>query len=514
MRLSFAFGSTVLAGLVLAGSAFADRPITITIVHSNDLHAHVESTLIKKVPYGGYARQATLIKRIRAKEKNVLLLNAGDMFQGTLYFNVYEGLADAAYMNAIGYQAMAVGNHEFDKGPGALGTFAGHVQFPVLSANIDVSGEPALAGKIQPSAVVTVGGEKVGIVGATTPDTPNISSPGPTVKFVDLRDSVQRAVDDLTKQGINKIVLLTHIGYDVDQKLATQLHDVDVIVGGHSHTPLGTPDLPGWRKAEGPYPTYVKDATGRTVPIVQAYEWGKVLGELKVSFDGAGHVVKVTDAHPIVVDDKVPEDPQIAGLVAAFQKPIAQLGNQQIGVANEAIAKEPLPTGESLMADVIADSMLAATAKAGAVAAFVNSGGVRGSLEQGRITYGNAITVQPFNNTLVTLDVTGAELLAALEEGVGTGGELNPSHGTSYVVTSGSPKVTSVVVAGEPLDPNKTYRIALLNFTAAGGDNHVALKNAPGKRIDLGTLDIDALVDYIKANTPLDPKPENRIVRQ
>lgn len=501
----------VLGFLLAFGPAVADRPIEITIIHSNDLHAHVQPFTIRKVSYGGYARQATLIRQIRAKAKNVLLLNAGDVFQGTLYFNVYEGLADLAYMNEIGYDAMAVGNHEFDRGPAALSTFVGLADFPVLSANLNLAAEPALKDKIHASAVLTVGGERIGVVGCTTPDVTNISSPGPTVTLRDLRASVQAEVDKLTTQGINKIIVLSHIGYNEDKQLAASLHDVDMIVGGHSHTPLGTPELAGWRKADGPYPTHVRDAKGEDVLIVQAYEWSKVLGRITVDFDRRGHITKVVTATPLVVDEKVPEDPETKSLVAAFEKPIANLQNQAVGNADVTIPKEVNQTGESLMADVIADGMLEATQKAGSVAAFVNSGGVRGGLEPGRITYGEAISIEPFGNTLTVLDLTGAELKGAIEEGIGTGGELNPSHGTSYRISGHS--AANIKVAGAPLDPSKTYRVTFLNFTSNGGDNHKVLQNAKGVRTDTGLIDLDAFLDYIKKYSPLRPVAEGRIAR-
>jgi len=505
---------SLLALLLASAVSFADRPIRITILHSNDLHAHDEPFLIRKVSYGGYAREATIVRQIRAAEKNVLLLNAGDVFQGTLYFNEYEGLADLAFMNEIGYDAMAVGNHEFDRGPSLLGAFAGMAKFPVLSANLNVDAEPALRGKILPSTVLTVGGEKVGVVGCTTPTVTNISSPGPTVTLKDLQTSVQAEVDGLKKRGVNKIIVLSHIGYAEDQALAHSLHDVALIVGGHSHTPLGTPDLPGWRKSEGPYPTFVKDAQGKDMLIVQAYEWGKVFGRITLDFDSEGHIANVIQAAPIVLDEKVPEDLQTKELMAAFEKPISGLKNQAVGEATIAIPKETNGTGESLMGDIIADAMLDATSKAGAVAAFVNSGGVRGGLEAGKITYGEAIAIQPFGNTLQLLDLSGAELKAAIEEGVGTGGELYPSKGTRYKIDRSRPKGAQVIdlsVAGQPVDPAKTYRFTFLNFTANGGDAHDVLKNAKGARTDTGLIDLDALLDYVKRNSPLTPKTEARI---
>jgi 5'-nucleotidase len=501
----------VLLALV-ASRVWADKPITITLLHSNDLHAHIEPTTIRGKTFGGYARQATLIRRFRQTEPNVLLLSGGDTFQGTLFFNTYEGLADLAFMNAVGYNAMAVGNHEFDRGPKPLGTFAGLANFPILSANLDVSGEPALVNKISASAIVTVGGEKIGIVGATTPTVTNISSPGPTVKLKDLHDSVQAAVDELTRKGINKIFLVTHIGYEEDQALVRTLHDVDFVVGGHSHTPLGTPSLPGWPSSRGAYPTVVKDSRNVSVPIVQCWEWGKVFGHITLDFDGQGHLVRWSNAKPIVVDDSIPDDPLVASMIAAFKRPIVDLQNQPVGEALEALPKE----GADPIGEVIADGMLEATAKAGSVVAFVNSGGVRGSLEAGKITYGNAISIEPFGNTLVTLDLTGSELKGAIEEGIGTGGLLIPSTGSGYRVDRSAPKgskADNIVIANQPLDSNKTYRATFLNFTANGGDAHNVLKNAKGARTDLGIIDLDAFIDYIKKHSPLKAPATIRITQ-
>lgn len=507
-------------GLALFGFASAlssaQSPITITILHTNDLHAHVEAVNISKHPFGSYARQATLVNKYRKSDPNVLLLNAGDTFQGTLFFNVYEGLADLACLNAMGYQAGTIGNHEFDHGPQALSIYLKKANFPIVSANIDASADPFLKGLIKPSTILEVGGQKVGIVGATTPDTSNISSPGPTIKFDDVASTVQKSVDDLSAQGINKIIVLTHIGYNEDKQLATKLHNVAVIVGGHSHTPLGTPQIAGWPQPSGPYPTFVADSKGQKVVIVQDWEWGKALGRIQLDFDKDGKVVKVHDAAPIPVDETVAEDPTVASIVAALNKPIQALKSQVIGSAPNGVLKDPGTTGESLMSDVIADGMLAATAKQGAVAAFVNSGGVRGSLEPGKITYGEAISIQPFGNTLVLLDVTGDELKRSLEIGVSPkGGFLNPSHGTSYKADYSKPlgqRISDVVVDGKPLDLKQTYRITLLNFVSNGGDYHDVFKASTGRRVDTGLVDLDGLIDYVKAHNPLDPKPEGRVI--
>lgn len=492
-----------LLGLAIQ-SSIADKPITINLLDSNDLHAHVEPTKIKGEFYGGYDRLAGLVSHIRATEKNVLLLSGGDTFQGTLYFNTYVGLADLSIMNEMHFAAMAVGNHEFDRGPGPLATFIKNAEFPVLSANLNVTKEPLLNSVLSPSAVVMVGGEKIGVVGATTPEVLNISSPGPSVSLYNLHDSVQAAIDRLRKTGINKIFLVTHIGYQEDQDLVKTLHGVSVVVGGHSHSPLGTPNLPGWPKPDGPFPTIVRNADGDSVPILQAYKWGLVLGHITLHFDSKGKLTKWENAKAEVVDSHTPADPLVSSMIAAYYKPIAALANQAVGMANEDIVEGD--RADKPMGVVMASSYLMATKSMGVNVSFVNSGGVRAGLNKGTITYGNLITVEPFGNTIMLLDVTGAELLAIIDEGVGNGGEMIPSFGSSYSINPKAQpgqRVADVLIGGKPLDLQKIYKISLPDFTANGGDNHKILASITRNRIATGLIDLDALINYVKKNSPL-----------
>ena len=241
------------------GEAPANGVYTLTVLHTNDFHSRVDQWQSSGAfcpitgtgstgCIAGSARLATKINEIRSTISNVLLLDAGDQFQGTLYYIQYKSDILTRTMNALGYQAMAVGNHEFDSGPGELRKFIDGVTFPVLSANIDASAEVTLAGKIKRSTVITVGNEPIGIVGLTTKDTPALSSPGPNVIFNNEVTSLQSEVNALQAQGINKIIGLTHTGYDVDISLAQVITGVDVIVGGHTHSfLLHARDFPGER---------------------------------------------------------------------------------------------------------------------------------------------------------------------------------------------------------------------------------------------------------------------------
>jgi len=504
-----------------AAWALADpaSTFTVTILHTNDLHAQVEPLTARGLTLGGYARQATLIKRFRERDPNPVLLCAGDTFQGTLYFNVYEGLADVVFMNLVGYQAMAVGNHEFDRGPAALARFASLAAFPLLAANLDLSSEPSLASLLRPWEVLQVGGDRIGVIGALPEDLATISNPGPTVQAGEAGPAIQAAIDALAAAGVNKVILLSHLGYEKDLQLAEKLRGVDVIVGGHSHTLLGR--LPGLPQPRGEYPTVARDAAGNTVLIVHAWDRGRVLGRIQVTFDREGRVQKWAEAAPVPVDATVPEDPLVRSLVAALERPLAPVRDQVVGHCAEAIPTTRITSlhAENPMGNLIADASLAATAKAGSVAAFINAGGVRAGFEPGPVTYGHALSVQPFSNTLVQLELTGAQLKAALEQPLRhfpaeADGLLHPSRGTSYRVDPSRPpgqRVLDLRVANVPVDPHATYRITVPNFIAGGGNGHTVVAGAAGYRYDTGIMDVDALVAFLAAHSPVSRPLEGRV---
>ncbi|MEF2277234.1 bifunctional metallophosphatase/5'-nucleotidase [Deinococcus sp. YIM 134068] len=509
-----------LSAALLVSTASA-APLTVTILHTDDLHGHVDPVKVGQGTYGGYARQTALVRQYAAQDPNPLVLSGGDTFQGTLYYNVYQGLADVLFMNYQGYAAMAVGNHEFDNGPEALARFAQKANFPLLASNLDLTTEPLLKDLIKPYAVLSVDGQKVGVIGAVTPDLPLISSPGPNVKMLELTASLNASVKALQDQGINKIVLVSHLGYPLEQQVAKTVPGLDVIVGGHSHTLLGTFNNPDFPQSEGPYPTIVPNPDGNRTLLVAAWEWGKVLGRLKVTFNDAG-AVESYEGNPIVVSADLPEDPTAKRMVETLSVPIAALRRQVVGTSTAGLngAREIVRRRESTMANVLADAALDAARNAGATLAFINGGGVRASLDAGPITFEEAITVQPFGNTLTVLDLTGAEIRQALEHGVATWSEnkgqfLHVSRGVSYTFDPTRPagsRVTAVTVNGQPLADTQTYTVAMNTFTAQGGDGFDVFKNARGRRLDTGTLDIDILVNYLKARPATDAQNEGRIV--
>jgi 5'-nucleotidase len=429
-------------------------------------------------------------------------------------------------MNEMGYQAMAVGNHEFDDGPGVLGSFVRGAKFPVLSANLDVARESELAGLIKPYVVLQVGSEKIGVVGLTTEEVTINSSPGPRVFAEAVEDAAKAAVGELERAGVNKIVALSHAGFGKDKEVAAAIDGLDVIVGGHTHTYLSNTDP----AAEGPYPTVVKSPGGKPVLVVSDAAYGKALGRLDVTFDADG-VATAWQGNPITLDASVPEDAKLLAEVQSLNAPLEALRSQVIGsttvnlVGDRAVCR----FDECTMGDVIADAMLWATAKEGTQIAFENGGGVRASIQAGNISLGNVLEVLPFGNTLATFELVGADVWAALENGVsraenpaneGTG-RFAQVAGLRYTWNPKLPagaRLVSVEVKNadgtySPLDLKATYKVATNDFNRRGGDDYKVFAEKAINPYDFGpTLD-KVVADYIAAHSPLTQAVEGRVVK-
>ncbi len=509
--------TTTCALAMTASVASADY--TLTILHTNDFHARFEpisrfdSTCSAEDNtagecFGGTARLVTAMAEARARSNNSILVDGGDQFQGTLFYTYYKGAAAAEFMNKLGYDAMTVGNHEFDDGPEVLRGFIDTVEFPVLMSNADVSAEPLLADAIQKSVVLEQGGDRIGLIGLTPQDTDELASPGPNVTFSDPAAAVQAEVDRLTAEGVNKIIVLSHSGYNTDLRIAENTTGVDVIVGGHSNTLLG--DMEG---AAGAYPTMVGDTA-----IVQAYAYGKFLGELNVTFDDAGVITEAV-GQPLIMDAAVTEDEATVARVAELAQPLDEIRNQVVAEAADKLTgdRSVCRAMECDMGNLIADAMLARVKDQGIDIALQNSGGIRADIDAGEITKGEVLTVLPFQNTLSTFQVTGETLLAALENSVsqhadGAGRFLQVAGMTYAADLSKEPgsRITEVMVGGEPLDPAKTYGVVSNNFVRNGGDGFSMFTDAMNA-YDFGPDLADVVSEYLAAQGPYQPYTDGRI---
>ncbi len=510
---------SVTAALALtAGMAQAD--FSLTILHTNDFHARFEPISKYDGPcsaedntagecFGGTARLVNAIKDAKARTNNYILVDGGDQFQGSLFYTYYKGQMAAEMMNMLGYDGMTVGNHEFDDGPEVLAGFMSALEFPILMSNADISAEPLLAGKLAKSAVIERGGEKIGLIGLTTEDTDELASPGENVIFTDSVAAVQGEVDLLTAQGVNKIIVLSHSGYKVDQMVAENTTGVDVIVGGHSNTLLSNTN----DRAEGAYPTMVKQTA-----IVQAYAYGKYLGELNVTFDDQGNVIEAS-GEPVLIDAAVIEDAGTVARIAELALPLDEIRNKVVAETSEMIDGDRAicRVMECPMGNLIADAMLARVADQGVEIAFQNSGGIRASIDAGEVTMGEVLTVLPFQNTLSTFQVSGATIVEALENGVSqieeVAGRFPQVAGMTYAVDASAEvgsRISDVMVGGVPIDPAKMYGVVSNNYVRNGGDGYAMFKTAENA-YDYGPDVADVTAEYIAANGAYTPYTDGRI---
>ncbi|MEQ8343039.1 MAG: bifunctional metallophosphatase/5'-nucleotidase [Marinovum algicola] len=510
---------TSAAALALSAGV-ASAEYALTILHTNDFHARFEP--ISKYDsgcsaeddaegkcFGGSARLMTAINDAKARSNNWVLVDGGDQFQGTLFYTYYKGKLAAEMMNQMGYTAMTVGNHEFDDGPEVLRGFMDAIDFPILMSNADVSREPLLADVLQKSTVIEQGGEKIGFIGLTPQDTHELASPGPNITFTPPADAVQGEVDKLTEMGVNKIIVLSHSGYKVDQQVAENTTGVDVIVGGHSNTYLANDD----ENADGPYPTVVNG-----VQIVQAYAYGKYLGELNVTFDDAGNVTEAS-GNPLLMDASVTADEAVAARIAEAALPLEEIRNKVVAEAAEAIEgdRSVCRAMECPMGNLVADAMLDRVADQGIEIAIANSGGLRASIDAGEVTMGEVLTVLPFQNTLSTFEVTGATMVEALENGVSQieegAGRFPQVAGLTFAFDAAAPageRVSDVMVGGAPIELDKTYGVVSNNYVRNGGDGYRMFVDAENA-YDYGPDLADVTAEYLAEQGPYTPYTDGRI---
>ncbi|MFC7321862.1 5'-nucleotidase C-terminal domain-containing protein [Halobacillus campisalis] len=510
----------------------------LSLMHTNDTHANLDDV----------ARRVTAVENVRAEKPNALLLDAGDVFSGTLYFNEFLGQADLEFMNLMEYDLMTFGNHEFDLGSSpdghkALADFVTASKFPYVSSNVDFSQDSNMKdlfndemtdspedGQIYNSVIEEIDGEKVGVFGLTTAETADISSPE-DITFEDYIEAAEEQVASFEKEGIDKIVGLTHIGYDDnpnydnDLLLAEHVEGIDVIVGGHSHTSLDEPtEVSENKDGEEKDPTV----------IVQASQYGSDLGTLDVEFDENGVVTGFSGE--LLEVSEFEENPEAAEMLEEYSSQIEKVENEESG--GVAVTELPNPrTGEgsdvsvrnseTKLGNLITDGMLdkAKEYDENVIAAFQNGGGIRTSIDQGPITIGEILEVMPFGNTLATMELTGAEIKQALEHSVSeapseNGGFLHVS-GMEFTYSSSEEsgnRVQSVEFKkGEDmvaLEDEEEYLIATNAFTAKGGDGFDVFAAAydEGRVTDLGSSDWENFRDYVAELGEVDPEIEGRIV--
>jgi 5'-nucleotidase/UDP-sugar diphosphatase len=535
---------------------------TLTIAHINDTHSYLEPLTVNltvngaktTAELGGFARLKTALDEMRTQHPALLLLHGGDAVQGTLYFTLFNGALEFDFLNLLKVDALTFGNHEFDRGCGPIPGWIKRSSFPWLSANIDFSREPAIAPLVAPYLIKEINGQKIAVIGVTTEATPQSTLDAGKAIFNNAVTSARRQVKALTDQGVNKIILLSHLGYFQDLTLARQVSGLDIIVGGHTHSLLGDAQklaVLGLQPV-GPYPTEVSAPDGKSVLVVQAWRWGHVLGSLHVDFNPAGAIIgyKANMAIPVgerfvrdnkqvlpgseayreilqMLDDSgaarmVSEDPQVLALLAPYKNHVEEYRKVRIAQARNDIVRG-LNSGPGPLA---ADSLLAAVPHARV--ALVNNGGVRRDLLAGKISVSDVLEILPFADTLILADLTGLEIKTALEEGIdyllkkypvadpppmpyvaGIRFSVRPAAAPGDRISHLEVKENGVY---QSLKPQEVYRLVTNSFVAAGRDGFAVIKNAAGFRSDTGIIDSDAFREHLQSLGTVVNPVEQRII--
>lgn len=501
----------LLAAVTLAVHA---APQEIILLHTNDIHGHLREFAVGDATMGGLHRLAGLVDAYRAVHPGrVLWLDGGDTWHGTNPVNFSQGASMVEVLSAAGLDAMVLGNHDFNYGIETLRRRVEEARFPVLAANVVTAEGELLVGA---TALLDAGGLKVGVLGLSTQDTPFTTHPGNVagLRFDDPVEVAGRLVPQLAAEA-DLVVALTHLGYESDRELALAVPGIDVIVGGHSHTLLAQP---------------VK--VGETL-IVQAHEWGKYLGVLRLTVDG-GEVIAY-EGGLVPITPEIPGNERLAQLIAGWEDRLSEFLDEVVGETAVRLdgEREQVRRMETNLGNLVADVV---RETASADIALVNGGGIRRSVPPGPITLGTVYEVLPFENTVVGLLLTGEQVLAALENGVSqypeTQGRFPQVSGLSFAFDPSAPpgqRVKEVWVrqsaadpsgsAGSPgdlvpLDPNATYRVAVIDFMAAGGDEYTMMVDAPryyGSTAQGGTYLAELLAAYLSAESPVAPEVEGRI---
>jgi 5'-nucleotidase len=550
-RRALFFAVALMVMLGIAGVAVAGKPVTVDvqILAVNDFHGNLEpptgsSGRIGSIDAGGVEYLATHIDNLRSQNPNTVVVSAGDMIGASpLLSALFHDEPAIEAFNLIGLDYNAVGNHEFDEGwqellrmqnggchptDGCLDgdDFAG-AKFTFLAANVvrDDNGKTIFpAYKVRSFASA-----KVAFIGMTLEGTPSIVTPSGVagLSFKDEADTVNALVPELKAKGIETIVVLVHEGgaqtgtynecvgvsgaiVDIVNRLDPE---VDVVISGHTHQA---------------YNCNINDKL-----VTSAASFGRLVTDIDLKIDRiSGEVVQMA-ANNVIVTRDVPKASLLTELIAKYQAVAGPIANRVIGSITADITRTTNAAGESALGDVIADAQLEYTkpaAEGGAVAAFMNPGGIRADFtyapspageQPGEVTYGEMFTVQPFGNNLVTMDLTGAQIDTLLEQQfVGcaqpTGGQkiLQVSNGFTYTWSQSAPACNkvdpgSIMLNGVTIDPNATYRVTVNSFLADGGDNFAVLKEGTNRLG--GAVDTDALEAYFKSFSPVAPGPQNRI---
>ncbi|XP_020804965.1 apyrase isoform X2 [Drosophila serrata] len=550
---SWSMISSVVAILITAtmlGSVeAADKEgFPVAIIHINDLHARFEATDSSggtcddgETCIGGYPRTVTTVRRLLQEqaELNPIYINAGDSFQGTLWYNIGRWNVTQQLLNLLPADAMTLGNHEFDHGVEGVVPFLETVNTSMLVANMDCAHEPTMEGKYNKSKIIERSGRKIGLIGVILETTYDLANTGKLI-FRNESDTIREEAQLLKAQGANIIIVISHCGYDVDKVIAANAGDwIDVIVGSHSHTLLYTGTPPSGSTPAGPYPTEVVHSSGHRVLIVQASAYARYVGNLVVYFDDNGDVLDF-EGSPLYMDQTVPEDAIVLEAMAPWQDELETMSNRIVGQSRVFLQQSECSRGECNLGNFFTDAMVHAFIKDSSPSvddswsdvsiALTSQGTFRVPIPVGNITYKQLVAMCPWENRLVALNLRGRIILDLLEDGVASMNSSSSSpKSTRFLQVSGlrvlydlsaarGQRVISArfrcsrckVPEYRPIDPEQVYRVVVMDYLARGM-NGFSLISENAEDLETGPFDLDALMEYMDSVGIITAGIENRL---
>lgn len=490
MRINKYLTTGAIACMILAGScssnhnAEADR---LVILHTNDTHSSIDPDMRDN---GGIARRKAIIDSVRGEHDNVMLIDAGDAVQGSLYFTIFGGEVERVLMNEMGYDIRILGNHEFDRGMDGLAKEWSQVNATRLSTNYDLTGT-VLEKLFVPTLMKDVNGHKIGFIGLNLDPSGIIAEENwAGVKYLDALEKANEAAARLRGEGAEMVIAVSHLGYSdvpglTDVDIAKGSKDIDIIIGGHSHTAIdpSDPSSPQWR---------IPNLEGDTVTVLQTGSRGSAVGEIDINL-----ATKTVTPRLIKVDNRLDSriDPDFAALITPYRVKVDSLRAYQIGeTANE------FERTSVRMLNLFSDFVRMRGAEISGKPvdlSIMNKGGIRNSITPGAVTKGEIIDIAPFENRIVVLDILGSDLLENI--GIMSGQEgQGVSSNVKVLYDPSTHEVNSVTIDGRPVDPTRHYRLATIDYLAAGNDYMLPLKRAVTVAKSKEIL-YEALIDYIEA---------------
>ena len=565
--------------------ALSPKTLELNVIHINDHHSHLEEEKMelvlngKKVTVnvGGMPRMIQRITDLKKSSKNNLVLHAGDALSGTLYYTLFKGKADAALMNVGHFDLFTLGNHEFDDGNTVLKNFLDELKIPVVSANVIPDKGSILEGKWTPYVIKKIDGQDVAIVGLdVVGKTIESSSPGQDIKFHDEVETAKKMVAELQAKGINKIIFLSHAGYEKNLEIAEKVSGIDVIITGDTHYLLGESYKEYGLKPVAEYPKKIMSPAGEPVYVAEAWCYSHMVGNMKIKFNDKGVVTELKAEPTIVIGDNlfevkndkgeksqlqgkekediikyvnsrkdikfVKEDPAAQKVLARYKAEKNELGKKEIGNITQEIPggsanripNDKNPEG-SLATTLVSETVLHTLKNMGTGnidMVILNSGGVRISLTPGKISYDDAYTLLPFtSNTIYILKMNGAEIKQVIEDSLnfaldgGSSGAFPYGAGIRFEATREGTLGTRVkkieVLDAKtnkwvPIDAKKTYTVGTNSYIAAGKDGYTTfgkITSTPGREGTNTHLGVEtSFINYVKEKKTVG-RPESSNVK-